>query len=122
MKILGINEITGTETTAYGSTGVRRVRVHGGGGPAAVNIMHLASGGRLGRHVAPVPQVLIVTDGQGWVSGTDGEAKALAQGQAACWSAGEEHETWTDTGMTVLIVEAQLPPQDSMLGEAAQQQ
>ncbi|MFD4023221.1 cupin domain-containing protein [Streptomyces sp. NPDC058576] len=87
-----------------------------------MNIMDIAPGGRLGRHVAPVPQVLIVTDGQGWTSGTDGEPKALAQGQAACWAAGEEHETWTDTGMTVLIIEAQLPPQDSLLGEAARHQ
>lgn len=122
MKILSIDTVASLETTAYGSSGVRRVRVHGGGGPASVNIMHLAAGGRLGRHVAPVPQLLIVTSGQGWASGTDCEPKPLAQGQAACWAAGEEHETWTDTGMTVLIVEAQSPPRDSMLGEAAQQQ
>ncbi|MER7674369.1 hypothetical protein ABTY61_38730 [Kitasatospora sp. NPDC096128] len=122
MKIFNINAIAGTETSAYGSSGVRRFRVHGGGGPAAVNIMHLAPGGRLGRHVAPVPQFLIVTEGHGWASGTDGEPEALAQGQAACWAVGEEHETWTDTGMTVLIIEAQLPSQDSLLGEAAEQQ
>ncbi|WP_405813070.1 MULTISPECIES: cupin domain-containing protein [unclassified Streptomyces] len=118
MKILDIDTIIGSQTTAYGSQGVRRVRVHGGSGSAAVNIMHLAPGGRLGRHVAPVPQVLIVTEGQGWASGTDGEPEALMRGQAACWAAGEEHETWTDTGMTVLIVEAQSPAQESMLGEA----
>ncbi|PAZ10476.1 hypothetical protein CLM62_40650 [Streptomyces sp. SA15] len=120
MKILNIDTIVGSEMTAYGSSGVRRVRVHGGSGPASVNIMHLAAGGRLGRHVAPVPQTLIVTEGQGWASGSDGQPKALARGQAACWGAGEEHETWTETGMTVLIIEAQSPPPESMLGEAAQ--
>lgn len=107
MKILTIDEITGSETTAYGSRGVRRVLVHGGGGSADVNIMHVAPGGRLGRHAAPVPQVLLVTEGQGWASGADGEPEALTRGQAACWAAGEEHETWTDTGMTVLIVAGQ---------------
>ncbi|MFF2045066.1 cupin domain-containing protein [Kitasatospora sp. NPDC058170] len=122
MKIISIDAIAGSEMSAYGSSGVRHVRVHGGSGPTGVNIMRLAAGGRIGRHVAPVPQVLITMEGRGWASGADGVPAALVPGQAACWAAGEEHETWTDSGMTVLIVESQDPPAESMLGEAARQQ
>ena len=92
-KILTVDTMAGAETTAHGSRGVQRVRVHGGSGSAAVTIMRLAPGGRLGRHTATAPQVLIVTEGHGWASGADGEPEALRRGQAACWATGEVHET-----------------------------
>ncbi|MBY8881111.1 hypothetical protein [Actinacidiphila acidipaludis] len=119
MKVLSIDMSAGSPATAHGSQGVRRVRVHRGSGSAAVTVMRLEPGGRIGRHPATTPQILIVTQGQGWASGAEGEAEAVAEGQAACWAAGEEHETWTDTGMTVLVVEAESPSAESLFGEAA---
>jgi quercetin dioxygenase-like cupin family protein len=67
----------------------------------------LEPGGRVGRHPATVPQLLAVVAGQGWVSGADGEPQAISAGEAAFWNAGEEHETWTDDGLTAIVFEAE---------------
>ena len=67
----------------------------------------LDAGGRIGRHPATVAQILAVVEGRGWVSGADGEPQAIGAGEAAFWDAGEEHETWTDDGLTAIVIEAE---------------
>jgi quercetin dioxygenase-like cupin family protein len=69
-------------------------------------VFRLAAGGRIARHPADVPQILAVLEGEGLVSGGTGEFEAIAAGDAVFWSAGEEHETRSDYGMTAVIVEA----------------
>lgn len=66
----------------------------------------LGPGGRIGRHPATVPQLLAVVDGEGWVSGADGEPRPVTAGEGAFWEAGEEHETWTDDGLTAIVIES----------------
>jgi len=70
-------------------------------------IFRLATGGRIARHPATVPQILAVLEGTGRVSGADGTFEPIAAGQAVTWAQGEEHETESDDGMTVLILEAE---------------
>jgi hypothetical protein len=48
-----------------------------------------------------------VLEGEGHVSGGDGSFVPIAAGEAVFWSAGEEHETLTDSGLTVLVIEAE---------------
>ena len=69
-------------------------------------IFRLASGGRIVRHPATVPQILAVLEGQGRVSGADGEFETIAAGEAVFWEAGEVHETVSDDGLTALVLEA----------------
>ena len=40
------------------------------------------------------------------VSGADGVTRSIGAGQAALWERGEEHESSTDRGMVVMILEA----------------
>jgi redox-sensitive bicupin YhaK (pirin superfamily) len=61
--------------------------------------------GTIGRHPAVVDQCLLVIEGRASVSGADGSAVAIEAGQAALWIAGEDHETRTDDGVRVLIIE-----------------
>jgi quercetin dioxygenase-like cupin family protein len=68
-------------------------------------VFRLAAGARIARHPADVPQILAVLEGEGLVSGADGEFESITVGEAVYWSAGEEHETRTDFGMTAVIVE-----------------
>jgi quercetin dioxygenase-like cupin family protein len=77
--------------------------------PGAVQaaIFRLAPGGRIARHPATVPQILAVLEGDGLVSGGDGAFQPIAAGEAVFWSAGEEHETVSDRGLTALIVEGE---------------
>jgi quercetin dioxygenase-like cupin family protein len=67
----------------------------------------IAESGRIVRHTANVPQILAVLEGSGRVSGADGEFQEIAAGEAVFWHKGEHHETETDTGLTVLILEAE---------------
>jgi quercetin dioxygenase-like cupin family protein len=93
---------------AYGSTGVALSPLTpplAHGASVQVACFRLAPGGRIGRHPASVPQLLAVVEGSGWVSGADGEAHAIGPGEAVWWETGEEHETWTDDGLTAIVIE-----------------
>jgi mannose-6-phosphate isomerase-like protein (cupin superfamily) len=72
---------------------------------AYVTAATLEAAGRIGRHPAVEDQCLLVIEGRAHVSGGDGSTVAIEAGQAALWSAGEEHETRTDEGVRVLIIE-----------------
>ena len=75
------------------------------GVPVQAAIFRIAAHGGFLRHPAGVPQILIVLSGSGEVSGGDGHFESVVEGDAVFWAAGEEHETKSDPGMTVLIVE-----------------
>jgi quercetin dioxygenase-like cupin family protein len=75
------------------------------GSPFQAAVFRVAPGGRIARHPATYPQVLAVLDGSGKVSGASGVDEAIEAGEAVFWQAGEEHETKTADGLTVLIIE-----------------
>jgi quercetin dioxygenase-like cupin family protein len=81
-------------------------------GPAIrVSVMHLGPGGSVGYHQAGPPQLFAVVQGAGWVTG-EGEAETrervpIVAGQAAFWEAGEWHESGSEAGMMVIVVEAE---------------
>jgi quercetin dioxygenase-like cupin family protein len=77
------------------------------GAPVQAAIFRLAPNGRIVRHPATVPQILAVLEGAGRVSGADATFQLIEAGEAVFWSAGEEHETQTEDGMTVLVLEAE---------------
>ena len=73
-----------------------RIRVH-----AAV----LQPGASLPRHPAGREQVFYVVNGRGRVAGDDDVAVEITAGWAATWAPGEQHTSWAETEMTVLIVQ-----------------
>jgi mannose-6-phosphate isomerase-like protein (cupin superfamily) len=105
MRILDYRFETDQPIDRYGSTGAAFGRIAGLGGAGQVGCIHLEPGGALGRHPAPIPQMFCVIDGEGQVSGTDGIFHTIEAGQAACWDAGESHESSTETGMTIIVIE-----------------
>jgi GrpB-like predicted nucleotidyltransferase (UPF0157 family)/quercetin dioxygenase-like cupin family protein len=70
-----------------------------------VQMLHVAPGGRIGRHVAPSRQLLGVVSGAGWAEGSDGVRRDLRPGYGVVWEPGEEHEAGTDSGFTAVCVE-----------------
>ncbi len=70
-----------------------------------VDIETMAPGSSLPRHRAGRDQVFYVVEGSGRVAGPDDVPVPVAAGQAARWERGEEHTSWADTPMTVLIVQ-----------------
>jgi quercetin dioxygenase-like cupin family protein len=72
----------------------------------AVHLAEIEPGGILGRHPTRLWQLFTVASGAGWVAGPDGPRQDIVAGQAVLWSPGEEHESGTDEGMTVVITQA----------------
>jgi quercetin dioxygenase-like cupin family protein len=75
------------------------------GAPFQAAVFRLEAGGRIARHPADVPQLLVVLEGGGEVSGEDAAFAPIGAGEAVFWREGEEHETVTATGLTALILE-----------------
>ena len=89
--------------TAPGSVNaaVRRVAAE-----AHVVLIVVEPGGVVGRHPAGATQLFAVIRGSGWVSGGDGEREQIQAGEAVVWEPGE-HESGSEDGMTVLVIEAE---------------
>jgi quercetin dioxygenase-like cupin family protein len=68
---------------------------------------YVGKGGFIPKHPATGPQLFVVIDGTGWVSGDDGVKTPIKAGQAAFWGPGETHESGTDDGMNAIVVECE---------------
>jgi quercetin dioxygenase-like cupin family protein len=76
-------------------------------GDVQAAIFRFAAGGRIVRHPATLAQVFAVLEGEGRVSGAEGELEPIEQGEAVFWAVGDEHEVESETGLTALILEAE---------------
>ncbi len=114
MKAISFSEYQGRTVSEYGSIEARYTRI--GTGDAAVGIMRLGPGGKLGRHSAGRPQLMVVLAGTGRAQGGEAIGMDIGPGMAVTWHEGEEHETSTETGLDLLIIEAA----DATLGEPQQ--
>jgi quercetin dioxygenase-like cupin family protein len=82
-------------------------------GDGGVAVLRVAAGGEIGRHQAVGDQLFVVIAGQGSVCGGDGVWHPVEAGQAALWTAGEEHTTRADESLIAIVVEApQVPAGD----------
>lgn len=75
----------------------------------SVHLARVAPGGLLGRHPTRLWQLFAVTSGSGWVAASDGVRHAIQSGQAVMWSLGEEPESGSDEGMSVVITQSTAP-------------
>jgi len=104
MRIVEVNAIQPRAVEKFGS---RRFTVGILCPDAYVTAATLEADGIIGRHSADVDQCLLVIEGRAFVSGADGSTVEITAGQAALWLAGEHHETRTDNGARLLIVEGE---------------
>jgi mannose-6-phosphate isomerase-like protein (cupin superfamily) len=107
VKIFDFGSTESFEIRGFASRGATAVPLTLPDGDAHVVCIRLAAGGVLGRHPASVDQVFAVVDGEGWVRGPNDERVPVSAGTAVHWSAGEEHESGSDSGMTVIVVESE---------------
>lgn len=106
MEVLRFDREVAEPIEAEGTSGASQVRFGHSTGEAHLNTVYLEPGGVLGAHEAPTAQLFIVVDGYGWVSGGDGRRRGIGAGEAVSWERGEMHESGTDSGMTVVIMQA----------------
>jgi quercetin dioxygenase-like cupin family protein len=109
MRLVDFRPDRGWSVDVFGSEGMTQAPITApleSGGSVQAACFRLAPGGRMGRHPATYPHLFALVDGAGWVSGADGEPRAIGAGEAVFWDAGEEHEIWTDDGLTMIVIEA----------------
>ncbi|HEX6799043.1 MAG TPA: cupin domain-containing protein [Ktedonobacterales bacterium] len=108
MRIFRFDAAVARPITEFGSVGASIAPVaRPGAGFVQLGCIYVAAGGCVGRHPAGEPQLFLVVAGEGWVSGADGERVPIRTGQAAFWEPGEEHESGSEQGMAVMVLEAE---------------
>lgn len=89
-----------------GVDGITMAKVHGAdGGRVRVDVAVLEPGSSLPRHPAVREQLFVVLAGEGRVAGDDDVAVPIGPGQAAVFAVGEQHTSWADTRMHVVVVQ-----------------
>lgn len=82
---------------------------------AQIGCFYLEENGVIGSHEASVPQILLVVSGEGSVQSSTTERVPIETGDAVFWEKGEEHETFSATGMTAIVIESpEIEPDDYM--------
>jgi quercetin dioxygenase-like cupin family protein len=94
----------GRQITTFGSQGLSGVGLIRAGS-VGVTVLRLEAGGQIGRHPAPVDQLFVMVAGSGSVSGDTGEWRPIGVGQAAYWTAGEQHATRAEESLTAIVIE-----------------
>ena len=106
-------ELPDEDMTHFASEHVRQRPLARGLGPLdgfAVDVLTVAPGGRVGRHPTRLWQLFAVVTGHGWVAGADGRRQPFRAGEAVLWEPGEEHESGSDVGMVVCVVQSRADP------------
>lgn len=100
------------EIDEHGSRGVLLTELTrlSSAGEFRVHVAELGVPGLLGRHPGRLWQLFSVVRGQGWVSGADGVRHPIGAGQSVLWQPGESHESGTEDGMLVVMVQSSIRP------------
>lgn len=72
-----------------------------------IGFIEIKEGGIVGYHEAPVPQLFIVIQGEGWIEGEDKGRIALKCGEGVFWGKGEGHTSGSETGLTALVLQSE---------------
>ncbi|MFJ8526751.1 cupin domain-containing protein [Bacillus sp. NPDC094106] len=75
-----------------------------------IGFIHIDPDGIVGYHEAPVPQLFIVVQGEGWVAGEDEKRINLKSGEGVLWNKGEGHSSGSKMGMTALVIQSKNLP------------
>src|SRR5262245_5826046 len=106
MKILDFTRDRSRPIDVFAALAASNVRVGGGHGELHVYCLYFGPAGNIGPHPAGFAQLFLVVDGEGWVAGADGFHVPIGKGQGALFFPGEEHSKGSDTGMTVMMIQA----------------
>jgi quercetin dioxygenase-like cupin family protein len=104
MEIFSFDVSAGRAVSPYGSVGLTAQKLVRGEA-VEVTVLHVAAGGAIGPHPAPVDQLFLVTAGRGSVRGGTGEWQPVRAGQAVLWRAGTDHATRADEDLTAVVIE-----------------
>ncbi|GGE06666.1 cupin [Marinithermofilum abyssi] len=104
MNIYRFDREVGTPVEQFGNTGVTLSRILLTAGPAQVSCIHLDPEGRIGEHRGTAPELFLIVEGEGWVSGSGQEQIPVRAGEAVFWERGEQRSSGTRKGMTAMVI------------------
>jgi quercetin dioxygenase-like cupin family protein len=105
MRIFTLSQQKQKSLESYSSQGAEYTPIYSADSPTRSTYISLKPGGMIGRHIAPIAQIIIVLQGTGKASSSDRILHDISAGQAVAWEAGEDHEIMTETGMQILVIE-----------------
>ncbi|WP_340007138.1 cupin domain-containing protein [Paenibacillus sp. FSL K6-0276] len=108
MRVYSFAKEAGKSIDAFGSQQLYMSRILSKADSPHVGCMHLGVNGLVGWHQAPVPQLFLVVSGEGWVRAGEEAGIPVSAGSAVYWDKGEWHETRTETGLTAIVIEAEV--------------
>lgn len=76
-------------------------------GESRLSYMQLKKEGVIGYHQTPVPQLMVIIEGEGKVRGKKEGYTKIKAGQAVLWDKDEWHETKSTDGMSALVIESE---------------
>lgn len=106
MKIYQFSKDSGNAINNYNSLYSFYTKIMKTVEPTNIGFIYIEAGGVVGLHEAPVPQLFIVIQGEGWVCGKDREKLLVKQGKGILWQEGEAHESGSDNGLTALVIQS----------------
>ncbi len=118
MKLYQFGPQVGRPITAFDSVNVTISPIQRASGQIQIGCFYIGPQGRVGYHQAVGPQLFLVMQGSGWVRDEASERISISAGTAAYWTDGEWHESGSDAGMTVIVVEGEALDPTQYLSEA----
>jgi quercetin dioxygenase-like cupin family protein len=118
VKLLQFGPQVGRPITAFASVNVIITPIQRAPGQVQIGCMHIGPRGRVGYHQAVGAQLFLVTQGSGWVRDESSERAPISAGIAAYWTDGEWHESGSESGMTVIVIEGETLDPTQYLPEA----
>lgn len=106
MKVYKLDHENGKEITMYNSYNSKISRIIRHDKPLQMGCIFINSEGCVGLHEAVCDQLFLVISGEGWVTGKEGVKYNIKSGFAAYWESGEIHESSSEHGMLVLVIES----------------
>ncbi len=107
MKVYNFDKETGKEITSFNSKESIFSKIIQHNKPVHIGCMFIGPEGIVGLHKATINQLFLVLNGQGWVTGKEGIRFNIQSGKAAYWESGEIHESGSELGMTVIVIEGE---------------
>lgn len=106
MQFFKFNKESGKEIGNYHSEFAIYSRIIRTSDSAQIGCIYIEPNGVVGYHEAPLPQLFLIVQGQGWVTSEDREKVFVTQGDCVFWEKGEGHESNSDIGMTAIVIES----------------
>jgi quercetin dioxygenase-like cupin family protein len=106
MEILKYGKEMVQEISNYNSISSYYSKLMKTGSPTNIGFIFIEKGGIVGYHNAPVPQLFLVIEGEGWVEGEDKQRIMVKSGEGVFWNKGEGHISGSETGLTALVLQS----------------